>query len=424
MIQIPPNVQYILDTFKLNGYDAYIVGGCVRDSILNKIPNDWDITTNCKPEITQTLFNKTVPTGIKHGTITVILENENFEVTTFRTEGNYINNRTPGEVNFVSDIKEDLARRDFTINAMAFNPSTGLIDYFNGVNDLKSGVIKAVGNSDLRFKEDALRMLRAIRFSTTLNFTIETKTFMAINKNNMLISNISIERINEEFCKILLSSNSSRGLVNLIQGGLLEYILPELYSFYKNNYDKFQTILNLLDKCPNKLNIKLALLLSSLSDSQEEIFTTSAKILRKLKFDNNTLNNVCLLIKESKTFVYEKIPFNLKKFINKIGIQNLNDLFVLQILLLDSDIKRIKDVELTKNMVEGIINSKEPLSIKDLAINGNDLISIGIPKGNLVGLILNKLLDYILENPNRNTNKILMNISKDIFTDLKNNINV
>lgn len=424
MIQIPANVQYILDIFQLNGYGAYIVGGCVRDSILNKTPNDWDITTNCKPEITQTLFNKTVPTGIKHGTITVTLENENFEVTTFRTEGNYINNRTPGEVNFVSDIKEDLARRDFTINAMAFNPSTGLIDYFNGVNDLKSGVIKAVGNSDLRFKEDALRMLRAIRFSTTLNFTIETKTFMAINKNNMLISNISIERINEEFCKILLSSNSSRGLVNLIQGGLLEYILPELYSFYKNNYDKFQTILKLLDKCPNKLNIKLALLLSSLSDSPEEIFTTSAKILRRLKFDNNTLNNVCLLIKESKTFVYEKIPFNLKKFINKIGIQNLNDLFVLQILLLDSDIKRIKDIELTKNLVEGIVNSKEPLSIKDLAINGNDLLSMGIPKGTSIGLILNKLLDYILENPNRNTNSILMNMSKDIFTDLKNNINV
>lgn len=423
MIQIPANVQYILDIFQLNGYGAYIVGGCVRDSILNKTPNDWDITTNCKPEITQTLFNKTVPTGIKHGTITVTLENENFEVTTFRTEGNYINNRTPGEVNFVSDIKEDLARRDFTINAMAFNPSTGLIDYFNGVNDLKSGVIKAVGNSDLRFKEDALRMLRAIRFSTTLNFTIETKTFMAINKNNMLISNISIERINEEFCKILLSSNSSRGLVNLIQGGLLEYILPELYSFYKNNYDKFQTILKLLDKCPNKLNIKLALLLSSLSDSPEEIFTTSAKILRRLKFDNNTLNNVCLLIKESKTFVYEKIPFNLKKFINKIGIQNLNDLFVLQILLLDSDIKRIKDIELTKNLVEGIVNSKEPLSIKDLAINGNDLLSMGIPKGTSIGLILNKLLDYILENPNRNTNSILMNMSKDIFTDLKNNIN-
>ncbi|SFB42762.1 CCA tRNA nucleotidyltransferase [Clostridium frigidicarnis] len=423
MIQIPPNVQYILNTFKLNGYDAYIVGGCVRDSILNKTPNDWDITTNCKPEITQTLFNKTVPTGIKHGTITVILENENFEVTTFRTEGIYINNRTPSEVNFVSDIKEDLARRDFTINAMAFNPSNGLIDYFNGVNDLKNGVIKAVGNSDLRFKEDALRMLRAIRFSTTLNFTIEAKTFMAINKNNMLISNISMERINEEFCKILLDSNSSYGIVTLIQSGLLHYILPELCSSYKNNYDKFQTILHLLDRCPNKLNIKLALLLSSLSDSQEEIFTTSAKILRRLKFDNNTLNNVCLLIKQSKTFVYEKIPFNLKKFINKIGIQNLNDLFVLQILLLDSDIKRIKDIELTKNMVEGIVNSKEPLSIKDLAINGNDLLSMGIPKGTSIGLILNKLLDYILENPNRNTNSILMNMSKDIFTDLKNNIN-
>lgn len=419
MIQIPTKVQYILDLFHSNGYDAYIVGGCVRDSILNKIPNDWDIATNCKPEIIQTLFNKTVPTGIKHGTITVILDNEIFEVTTFRTEGTYVNNRAPNEVTFVSNIKDDLARRDFTINAMAFNHEKGLIDYFNGVDDLKNGIIKAVGNSDLRFKEDALRMLRAIRFSTTLNFSIETKTFMAINKNNMLISNISMERINEELCKILLNSNSSYGIINLKESGLLEYIMPELCSLYENNYDKFETILQLLDKCPNKLNIKLALLFSSISDSLDENFNTSVRILQRLKFDNSTLNNVCLLIKESNTFVYERTPFNLKKFINKIGIQNLNDLFLFQNLLLDGDMKSINDVDCTKNMVEAIINSKEPLSIKDLAINGNNLISLGVPKGILIGLILNKLLDYVLENPNKNTNNALLDIAKNILINLK-----
>lgn len=419
MIQIPTKVQYILDLFHSNGYDAYIVGGCVRDSILNKIPNDWDIATNCKPEIIQTLFNKTVPTGIKHGTITVILDNEIFEVTTFRTEGTYVNNRAPNEVTFVSNIKDDLARRDFTINAMAFNHEKGLIDYFNGVDDLKNGIIKAVGNSDLRFKEDALRMLRAIRFSTTLNFSIETKTFMAINKNNMLISNISMERINEELCKILLNSNSSCGITNLKESGLLEYIMPELCSLYENNYDKFETILQLLDKCPNKLNIKLALLFSSISDSLDENFNTSVRILHRLKFDNSTLKNVCLLIKESNTFVYERTPFNLKKFINKIGIQNLNDLFLFQNLLLDGDMKSINDVDCTKNMVETIINSKEPLSIKDLAINGNDLIYLGVPKGILIGLILNKLLDYVLENPNKNTNNALLDIAKNILINLK-----
>ena len=194
-INIPNKVKYIIDTFYKNNYEAYMVGGCVRDCILGLSPKDYDITTSATPEITQSLFKKTIPTGLDHGTVTVVIEHEGFEVTTYRTEGKYIDNRRPESVSFVSDIKEDLSRRDFTINAFAYNEQSGLVDYFDGLNDLNNKIIRAVGEPNARFQEDALRMLRAIRFSSQLDFSIEDKTLSAIKENCDLIKNISVERI-------------------------------------------------------------------------------------------------------------------------------------------------------------------------------------------------------------------------------------
>ena len=229
-INIPNNVQFIIDTFYNNNYEAFMVGGCVRDCLLGLTPKDYDITTSALPNITESLFEKTIPTGIKHGTVTVVLDNENLEVTTYRTEGNYLDNRHPESVEFVSNIREDLSRRDFTVNALAYNNKEGLIDYFNGIDDIKNKIIKAVGDPNKRFQEDALRMLRAIRFSCQLGFEIDNLTYTAIKENYKLIKNISIERIRDELCKILISDNPCNGLNLLKDTGILEIILPEIHS--------------------------------------------------------------------------------------------------------------------------------------------------------------------------------------------------
>lgn len=221
---MPKNVILIIDRLLENGYEAYMVGGCVRDCILGKEPKDWDITTNAKPLEVVELFDKVILTGLKHGTVTVMLNKESYEITTYRSDGEYEDNRHPKEVKFVSSLKEDLARRDFTINSMAYNDISGLVDYFNGVEDLGKKIIRTVGEPRKRFCEDALRMLRAIRFSAQLDFTIDRLTLNSIKELKDNIRNISKERIREEFNKILL--NNPRKIEILRECGILEYIVP------------------------------------------------------------------------------------------------------------------------------------------------------------------------------------------------------
>ena len=227
-MKIPSGVNTIIKTLYENGFEGFLVGGCVRDSILNRNPNDYDVTTNALPDDIIRIFEKTIPTGIKHGTVTVLLNKEPFEVTTYRIDGEYLNNRSPEEVTFVTNIKEDLARRDFTINAMAYNDEKGLVDFFNGRDDLKNKIIRCVGDADKRFNEDALRMLRAIRFCTQLDFEIEEKTLAAITNNSHLIKNISVERVADELNKCLLCNKPSKAFLLLEKTGLLKYILPDL----------------------------------------------------------------------------------------------------------------------------------------------------------------------------------------------------
>lgn len=438
-ITIPSNVKYIIDEFYKNNYEAFMVGGCIRDSLLCKEPKDYDIATSAKPEITEKLFRKTIPTGIKHGTITVLIDNEPYEVTTYRTEGEYKDNRRPDEVYFVNNIKEDLSRRDFTINAFAYNSREGLKDFFGGMNDLNNSLIRSVGNANKRFNEDALRMLRAIRFSTQLNFDIEENTLNAIKNNKDLIKNISSERIRDELCKILVSKNVRKGFNLLKECGLLQIIIPEIVpsiGFDQKNMHHFEDVFNhtlsVIEKCPEDLTIRLAALLHDIG--KPDVFfiddngngrffghnTRSEKIsrgiLNRLRFDNKTIKAVCILVREHMNVLYNASNLAIKRLINRVSKENIYSLLELQ----KADILSLKDPNVAlykisdmKNKIDNIINSNTPLTVKDLDIDGGKLIEeLQIKPGKLVGDILNHLLELVLKNPEFNNYDSLLIESK------------
>lgn len=446
-IYIPNDVKFIIDTFYKNNFEAFMVGGCVRDSILNNIPKDYDITTSAKPDDTLSLFEKTIPTGIKHGTITILINNNPYEATTYRTEGDYLDNRRPSAVSFVTDIKEDLSRRDFTINALAYNNSVGLIDYFNGLSDIKDKIIRCVGEADKRFKEDALRMLRAIRFSCQLNFDIEKETYNAIINNHKLISNISFERIRDELCKILISDNPSKGLILLKETGLLEIILPEINNLVNftpmctnHNNNVFQHTLKVINNTYNNLILRLAALfhdvgkLNTLTYNENGFYyfpnhniessLMTRNILSKLRFDNSTINIVCKLIEHHLVLNVNSLPskIEVKQLLNIIGKENINLLFDLQradINSLDNPKLFLAKVDYMEDLSHEIINNNEPIKIKDLNINGETLIkSFNLKPGKIIGDILNFLLNKVLENPNLNTKELLLELSDDFINNL------
>lgn len=446
-INIPKNVKYIIDKFYENNYEAYMVGGCVRDCILGLSPKDYDITTSAKPDITESLFEKTIPTGIKHGTITVVIKNENFEVTTYRTEGNYLDNRRPESVRFVSNIKEDLSRRDFTINAFAYNDRSGLVDYFNGLSDLNNKVIKAVGDPNIRFQEDALRMLRAIRFSAQLDFTIEENTLNAIKTNCDLIRNISIERIRDELCKILTSNNPTKGLILLRDTGVLKIILPEINSLVQytplcnnHNRDVFEHTLKVINNTESNLILRLSALfhdvgklntLTALPNGHHyfpghsiESAVMTKEILHRLKFDNETINNVCAIIYDHLVLKPDYMPTDgeIKRLINRVGINNIYTLYDLQRADINSlwdPIPFLTKVDYIENKTREILENKEPLTIKDLAVNGSILIrELKLKPGKILGDILNYLLEKVLDDKELNSEDILVTLSKDYLNNL------
>ncbi|MFT8316123.1 MAG: HD domain-containing protein [Clostridium sp.] len=432
-IILPKDVEYIIDTLNKNSFSAYAVGGCIRDMLMHREPKDWDITTSALPEDISQIFATTIPTGIKHGTITVLINKTSYEVTTFRIDGKYSDNRHPDEVIFSNSLYEDLGRRDFTINSMAYNHTEGLQDPFNGEKDLRHKLICSVGNPDLRFNEDSLRMLRAIRFSTELNFQIDKNTADSIKKNYLLIKNVSMERIRDEISKILLSNTPSIGFHELNKTGLLRIIFPELHGcvgFNQRNphhhKDIFEHTMLVLDSTSNNLIIRIAALFHDIG--KPKCFSIDAKgighfymhaiegakisqeILKRLKFDNNTIKIIYTLIKEHLVNRNNlKLPA-IKKFINRVGVDNLNYLFELQI----ADIKGhnpphdFSPVINLKASVQKVLSRKDPLSLKDLAINGGDLINIGYSKGIAIGKTLNELLDLVIKKPELNKKDILI----------------
>lgn len=442
-INIPREVKKILTVFHNKGYKAYIVGGCVRDSIIGRCPNDWDITTNATPKDINYIFKHSglytvIPTGIKHGTMTLYHYGNQYEITTFRKDGDYSDNRHPNNVQFVNDLKEDLSRRDFTINAMAYNEKEGLIDYFSGIDDINNKIVRCVGNPLDRFNEDALRMMRAIRFSCQLGFNIEKNIIDSICKLYSNIQNISIERIRDEFCKILISENPIDGICHLIQSELMRYIIPEIYPTLKFNqhnihHDKdiFWHIMTVVENIEPVLDLRLSALLHDIGkprcftigeNGQGHFYShhkvsadMSKEILRRLKFDNKTIDKVSLLVYEHMSR-YDKLRTpNIKKFINRVGIDNLELLFSLQIADIKGSAKEYQNFDNVLKLREQcykILDEKQPLAIKDLKINGRDLMRVGFKQGKQIGETLTYLLEEVIENPELNDRDTLISMVK------------
>lgn len=423
----------ILNLLNGAGYKAYFVGGCVRDMLMGNKPCDIDITTNAKPEEVRALFERTFDTGIKHGTVTVVVEKIPFEVTTFRKESDYEGHRRPKEVSFVSDICEDLARRDFTVNAIAYHPDEGIIDPFGGEKDIKSKVLRCVGNASERFEEDALRMLRLVRFACKTNFSIEEKTFEAVCKKAELLRFISAERIYAELIKALCSDYPER-LIVAYETGLMKYFLPELSECFETEqntkYHLYNVGVHILKTVCNTPSYKEARLSALFHDIGKPLMKTtdingqdhfkgheqkSAElangILTRLKADNRTKKAVCTVILNHRW--EKKIPTKVlvKEKILEVSKQN----FPLLLDLMEADTKahnteftkeREQAVKKMREIYAGIIQNNEPLSIKDLKIDGKDVQNMGYT-GAEIGTVLEKALKIVVENPEFNTKEIL-----------------
>lgn len=404
-IDLPSKVNFIINKLIDNNFEAFIVGGSVRDSLLNISPKDWDITTNALPLDIMSIFPNSIPTGLKHGTITVVIEKEYFEVTTYRVEDDYKDFRRPSSVKFVNSIKEDLSRRDFTINSMAYNHTIGLVDPFNGIKDLKLKNITSVGDANKRFNEDALRMLRAIRFSSQLNFEIDKSTLNALIENNFLIKNVSKERITEEISKLLLSKNPSKGISYLSS----TYMIFQLVD---TSFHDINNLITSIKDCKNNLGIRYSLFVYYLCKSNKDI---TRSILHKFRLDNKTSNLILYLNLNKGSYNKLINRYDIKVFISKIGLDYFTDYLYFEEIIAKSEnhkeaIHKIKSINKKFN---DIIENGEPLTLKDLKITGNDIKSLGVPSGKDIGIMLNKALDIVFKNPELNDKNYLISILKD-----------
>ncbi|MDR0880227.1 MAG: CCA tRNA nucleotidyltransferase [Clostridioides sp.] len=443
-MSIPKEVSNIIEELYSNGFDAYIVGGCVRDYLLQRKPHDWDITTNAMPEDIIRIFEKTVPTGVKYGTVSVFSGGTYYEVTTYRIDGEYTDMRRPDSVLFTGDIVEDLKRRDFTMNAIAYNEFKGFVDPFDGYADIKNGCIRCVGNPDLRFGEDALRMLRAIRFSAQLGFDIVEETYFSIKRNSKLIQDISMERIKVELDKIMLSDVSKFRILNDV--GILSIIIPELSRLEGveqntpyHRYNVFEHTLFATEAIEKELHLKLAMLFhdtgkveaKTTDDGGRDHFYAHEKysvniskdILKRLKYDNETKKRVLTLIgyHDYKVFPNKKSIKNLLKKLGDVGM--FRDLLKIQ--WADALAKSpvlIKDRILNLIKIEGIfdeiLRSGECFRKEDLDITGRDLIKAGIEPGKKLGNVLEVLLGEVIDKPELNNRDELMSRSLMIYKEI------
>ena len=436
---LPQDVINILNTLNQQGFPAYAVGGCVRDMFLNRTPQDWDITTAAPPDVILSAFPKTVPTGLAHGTVTVLLPGGQYEVTTFRVDGIYEDHRKPESVTFTDNICEDLARRDFTMNAMAYHPETGLVDPFGGREDIEKKLIRCVGDPLVRFDEDALRMLRAVRFSAQTGFIVHEDILVAMKQLAPLLSAISGERIRDELMKTLLSDRPAH-IELLHETGLLSVILPELDRCFsvsqKIKYHIFDVghhSLKALENTPKDPVIRLAALLHDIGKPDKK--TTDENginhfkghdlvsadladgILSRLRFDNKTKEQVtCLIRFHDRRFVLTKKC--IRRAIAAIG----EELFPKLVDLQRADnygqnpeflAERLKHHEHVMALYDEIISGGDALTVKHLAIGGNDLLAMGY-KGKDIGNALSKALELVLDDPTKNEKNVLINFLKNL----------
>lgn len=434
-IEIPVKANKIITRLTEAGYEAYVVGGCVRDAILGRPAADWDITTNAKPEQVKALFSRTIDTGLQHGTVTILQGKEGFEVTTYRIDGEYQDGRHPSEVIFTPSLLEDLKRRDFTINAMAYNEAEGLIDAFDGMKDLKNRQIRCVGEPRERFTEDALRILRAVRFSAQLNFEIEKDTRAAIAEFADSLTRISAERIQTELVK-LLTSDHPEIFRTLYDTGITAVILPEFDACMKTpqNHPHHcccvgEHLLLALRAVEVDKVLRLAALLHDIgkpithtrdADGIDHFHghgevgkELAGKILRRLKFDNDTVYRVKHLVQVHDYLQIPLTPKGVRRAVFKIGKEHFPDYLKLRradILAQNPSMQKEKLEALTKLEVlyQQILEEQNCLSLKDLAVSGTDLIEAGLKPGPQIGEVLKKLLEQVIENPEYNTKEYLL----------------
>lgn len=445
-MDMPKNVDIAINLLQSAGFEAYAVGGCVRDSLLGKTPNDWDITTSAKPEDMKSVFAEfhCIDTGIKHGTVTVVIDGEPLEITTFRLDGEYEDNRHPKSVTFTSNLGADLGRRDFTVNAMAYSKMTGIVDLFGGQNDLKNKIIRCVGDPDRRFNEDALRILRALRFASALDFEIEEKTAQSLLKNRALLGNISEERIAKELLKLVCGKGAKRILTDFAP--VLFEILPELQPMYKNShdnphhcYDIYEHTLIAVESIDPEPTLRFAMLLHDCGKPAVKKFDEngvahfyghqrisaeiSAQILARLKVSNKFRDEILFLVSNHDRWeLYEnteKMPRYLSKF-GLDGVLNLLKVMRADVLAQSPEYRyRLDQIADAEETAKNLAAQKPCLSLSELQINGRTLMDIGIPQGRKLGAVLAQLLDEVIDGVTKNTQEALTTRAREIYSEMK-----
>lgn len=442
-IAIPEDVKNIIEVLEANGHEAYAVGGCVRDTLLLRMPGDWDITTSASPQQVKALFPHTIDTGIQHGTVTVMIHHVGYEVTTYRIDGEYEDARHPKEVTFTDNLIEDLKRRDFTINAMAYNSTTGLVDEFGGVTDLEKGIIRCVGDPMERFTEDALRMLRAVRFAAQLGFSIEENTKEAIRKLAKTIEKVSVERIAVELIKIITSDHPEE-MRTAYELGLTFVFMPEFdvaMETMQHNYHHMYTVgehsIVAMQHVSSEKNIRLIMLLHDLAkpivlttdEAGQDHFVGHTKagsdmartILRRLKFDNATIDFVAMMVKHHDDRPPLDKPKGVRRLFHEIGLENMPMLIEIKRadLLGQSMYQRESKMGYVDGLEQAYLEALEQehcVQKKDMRINGTDLIALGMKPGKDMGDVLDTLFEKVLEDPDFNDREKLLEEANKLIT--------
>lgn len=438
-LQLPAAVNMIIDVLHAHGYEGFAVGGCVRDSVLNRKPDDWDITTSATPYQVKELFQKTVDTGLQHGTVTVLVGGTGYEVTTYRIDGEYEDGRHPKEVQFTSNLIEDLKRRDFTINAMAYSQENGLIDAFGGMEDLQNKVIRCVGDPRQRFQEDALRILRAVRFAAQLGFSIEENTRKAIVELAPTLTKISAERIQTETVKLLVSDRPQMWKT-VYELGITKIIMPEFDEIMETPQNTPHHMLNVgehtlraMEGVENSKVLRLTMLLHDMGKAKMRTTDEhgvdhfkghgdvgkemARSILRRLKFDNDTIVKVCHLVywHDDRAEVSEKA---VRRAMNRVG----EELFPMLLKVQRADTmaqsmyrreEKLARIDGVEKLYKEILEKKQCVSLKTLAVTGRDLIANGMKPGPELGKVLEELLQIVLDEPEKNQKELLLQIWKE-----------
>ncbi|MBB6479109.1 CCA tRNA nucleotidyltransferase [Spirochaeta isovalerica] len=443
-IRVSEDLKKIASILNEKGFSCYLVGGAVRNQLLGIEEKDYDLATDALPDDIIRIFRKVIPTGIKHGTVTVLFKGEAYEVTTFRVDGKYTDGRRPDSISYTSDINEDLKRRDFTINSIAYDIlNEKLIDPNNGLSDLDKKTIRAIGNPDERFQEDGLRPLRACRFAAQLNFDLENETFKAIGRNLDKFRIVSKERIYDELVKTMKARKPSTTFRLLLESGLLEIISPDLTACSgleqreKHKLDVFEHLITTCDYCPqNDIDLRFAGLFHDIGKKDALVFNSegiptfhnheihsarkAVKIMKNLKFPNKSIQRIEHLIRHHM-FNYESIwtDAGVRRFIARVGLDQIDDLLTLQkadmasMWTSDEDYDLLKEL---KNRIDNLTEKNQAFTIKSLNINGNDLfMDGGIPRSPVMGQILESLLELVLENPDYNDRDFLLARAREIY---------